>query len=327
MGKTIAIFLLVAIAIVSEAWAVAIDWLPVGNSGNAADTAVMTSDGTTGYGSVNHNYRIDKFDVTNAQYAEFLNTKDPTGANALGLWTGNMGNTFFGGIGLNAGNANGSKYTLVSGRQSHPVNFVTWYDAIRFANWLNNGQGNGDTESGAYTLGHDGSPTPTPMPSNGLDITRNADAKIFLPSEDEWYKAAYYNPGTSSYFHYPTSSDTAPVASSPTGLPNHVNDFPGGPGNLTNVGAYTGTTSPYGLYDMGGNVYQWNESLIGGSLRGLRGGSFSGNFTSDVSSSLRIGIGPTEFRLDVGFRVAMIPEPSSIVLAVMGAIGLAAWGW
>ena len=35
----------------------------------------------------------------------------------------------------------------------HPVNFETWYDTIRFANWLNNGQDSGDTETGAYTLG------------------------------------------------------------------------------------------------------------------------------------------------------------------------------
>ena len=63
----------------------------------------------------------------------------------------------YGGISFNAGNANGSKYSVISGSGNHPVNYVSWYDAIRFANWLNNGQGSGDTETGAYTLGTLGS--------------------------------------------------------------------------------------------------------------------------------------------------------------------------
>jgi formylglycine-generating enzyme len=134
--------------------AVTINWVPVGNLGNVADTAVM-SDGTTGYGSVGYAYNIDKYDVTVSQYVEFLNTKDPSGANTLGLYNSSMSNNSqgLGGINFSAGNANGNKYTPISGAQNHPVNFVNWYEAIRFANWLNNGQGNGSTETGAYTLG------------------------------------------------------------------------------------------------------------------------------------------------------------------------------
>ena len=75
---------------------------------------------------------------------------------------------------------------MKSGAGNHPVNYVTWFDAIRFANWMNNDQGNGDTETGAYTLGQ--------LDANGLPvdpdaITRNAGASIVLPSDDEWYKA------------------------------------------------------------------------------------------------------------------------------------------
>ena len=100
-----------------------------------------------------------------------------------------MSDGTYGGINYNAGNANGSKYSVMSGNGNHPVNYVTWYNSIRFANWLNNGQGIGDTETGSYTLGSlgaDGKPT------GGLSITRNPGAKVFLPSENEWYKAAYY---------------------------------------------------------------------------------------------------------------------------------------
>jgi formylglycine-generating enzyme len=304
-----------------SASAVSIDWTPVGNPGNAADTTVM-NDGTSGYGSVAYNYRIGTYDVTNSQYTEFLNTKDPTGANTLGLWNSFMANTAFDGINFNAGNANGSKYTLISGAQNHPVVFVTWYDTIRFANWLNNGQGSGDTESGAYTLLGG-----TPTPSNANSIMRNAGGTVFLPSENEWYKAAYYDPRTtaqggppadSHYWSYPTSSNVVPTAGVPTGAINSAN-YNNAVGNLTDVGAYTGTTSAYGSFDMGGNVWQWNEALtIINGERGVRGGGFN-SLSVELQSSYRNSDPPTEESIfSIGFRVAStIPEPSTGVLAVI----------
>lgn len=309
----------------ADAQAVTIAWSPVGNPGNEADTTVM-NDGTSGYGAVPYSYRIDTYDVTNAQYVEFLNTKDQTGANTLRLWNSGMADPTFGGISLNRNNLPGSRYFLTVGHQDHPVNFISWYDSIRFANWLNNGQGSGDTETGAYTLGALGAGG---VPLNGNSITRNAGATVFLPSEDEWYKAAYYNPATNSYFQYPTSNNTTPIASSPTGLPNHANFSPGGPNLLTDVGAYTGTTSPYGAFDMGGNVFQWNEAVVQ-SLRGYRGGGFDLGGSLYLSSSTRPNAGyPASEVKPGGFRVATItvPEPSSLGLAAFGLAGLAAWRW
>jgi MYXO-CTERM domain-containing protein len=298
---------------------VTIQWSPVGNAGNAADSSPFT-----GHGAVGYSYNIGTYDVTNSQYVEFLNAKDSTGANPLGLYTSGpdgMSNGTYGGINFSAGNASGNKYSVISGNGNHPVNNVTWYDTIRFANWLNNGQGNGDTETGAYTLLGG-----TPTPSNGDSITRNAGAAVFLPSEDEWYKAAYNIPATNSYYQYPTSSNTAPIGSSPTALPNHANFQPDGPDNLTDVGAYTDTTSPYGAFDMGGNVYQWNESFFGISLRGLRGGSFFAYLNNGLQSSNEGGDDPWRVATNVGFRVAStVPEPSSLALAALGFIALAAW--
>ncbi|HEV3137714.1 MAG TPA: SUMF1/EgtB/PvdO family nonheme iron enzyme [Pirellulales bacterium] len=305
-------FCAISLVAPQSAWAVTIAWSPVGNPGNLADG--------TGYGAVGYAYNIGTYDVTNSQYVEFLNAKDPTGADTLGLYNSNMSNGIYGGINYNAGNANGGKYSVASGNGNHPVNFATWYDSVRFANWLNNGQGTGDTESGAYTLLGG-----TPTPSNGNSITRNAGATVFLPSEDEWYKAAYNIPATNSYYQYPTSSNTAPTGSSPTALPNHANIQPGGPNNLTDVGAYSGTTSPYGAFDMGGNVLQWNEALVSGSFRGLRGGSFSDNSSFLQSSSRSVGNPSLELNR-IGFRVAStIPEPSTGVLAVI-ACGMM-WWW
>lgn len=294
--------------------AVTIQWSPVGNAGNANDPSTGNL-----YGGVAYNYNIGTYDVTNSQYAEFLNTTDPGGANTLGLWNSNMANGTFGGISLNGGNPSGSKYVLTAGRQDHPVNYETWYSTIRFANWLNNGQGSGSTETGAYTLLGG-----TPTPSNGNLIVRNPGATVFLPSESEWYKAAYYDgPNTGGYFLFATSNNTIPNASGPTATPNSAN-YNNVVGNLTDVGVYTGTTSPYGAFDMNGNVFQWNEALISGSFRGLRGGAWFGS-SNGLRSSYRNGNGPSVEYDKFGFRVASVPEPGTGVLAIV-ACGML-WWW
>ncbi len=281
---------------------VTINWIPVDNPGNPPDTAIM-DDGTTGYGSVAYDFDIDEYDVTNSQYADFLNAKDPTGADPLGLWNPSMElTTSYGFINFDPTAPAGSMYSVTPGDGDFPVVNVTWYDAIRFTNWLDNGQGNGDTETGAYTI-LGGTPTPT----NGDAITRNPGATIFLPNENEWYKTAFYNPATSSYYIYPTSSNTPPTATDPTSAPNSVNAYPGGPYYPTNVGAYSGTTSPYGAYDMGGNSWQWNETLVGPSLRELRGGQFK-HPVSDMASSGRGHQDPSYINDGFSFRVASIPE-------------------
>jgi formylglycine-generating enzyme required for sulfatase activity len=307
------LFCAISFVALRPAPAVTIEWSPVGNAGNAADPVTGSL-----YGAVGYDYNIGTKDVTNRQYAEFLNTKDSSGTNSLLLWNSSMADATFGGISLNGGNPAGSRYVLAAGREEHPVNYVTWYDAIRFANWLNNGQGSGDTETGAYTL-LGGGPTPT----NGLSITRNAGARVFLPSEDEWYKAAYYDPDTSSYFQYATSSNLTPIASGPTSLANHAN-YDQVVGNLTDVGVYSGTTSPYGAFDMNGNAFQWNEALIFGDSRQLRGGSW--NFSSgSLQRGSFLAYPPTTGGHDFGFRVASIPEPSTLLLGALGTVGLLLW--
>jgi len=297
-------------------------WSPVGNPNNPADS--------TGYGAVPYSYNIGTYDVTNSQYVAFLNSNDPTGADPLALYNGNMSNAAYGGINFNSGAHASDMYSVISGKANNPVNWATWYDAVRFANWMDNGQPtfateptatDNATDNGAYTLlGYE------PTPSNGNSITRNSGATIGLPSENEWYKAAYYNPETSSYYLYPTSSSSTPNASGPTSTSNSAN-FGYAVDNLAAVGSYSGTTSPYGAFDMGGDVFQWNEELLFGSDRAERGGFFQDD-PFILESSSRGFDNPTDDGFNgEGFRVASIPEPSKAVLTALASMSLVGLLW
>ncbi|TWT97919.1 Formylglycine-generating sulfatase enzyme [Botrimarina colliarenosi] len=317
--------LLAAVAgVPAAAGTVSFDFATVGNAGNAADPQ-------TGFGAVSYNYAISKHEVTNAQYTEFLNAVDPTGANSLALYNPSMSGNF-GGI-ENTGATDGARYIAQAGREQNPVTFVSFFDAMRFTNWLHNGQGSGGTETGAYAIG------------SGVDEVRSADAKFWVPSEDEWYKAAYHDAsaGTAGvYFDYATGSDSVPVSDQPGDDPGAVNyfnndgaangfndgyavsgstSFPSSTNRFTDVGAYTGAASPYGTFDQNGNVWEWNEAVISSSFRGLRGGSWY-NSSSGLRAADRVSGNPTlEFGI-VGFRVATVPEPSSLLIGALAAVGL-----
>ncbi len=298
-----------ALCLAAPVGAVSIDWVTVGDPGNPADTEVM-NDGTTGYGSVPYTYQIGKYAVTNAQYTEFLNAVAATDTNAL--YNGGMGSGF-GGITQN-GSSGSFTYQVIEGRGDMPVNFVTFYDSLRFANWLHNGQPMGGqdgatTEDGAYTFSGATSVGP-----------RNAGATIFLTSEDEWYKAAYFD--GASYFDYPVGTDTQTLCALPGADPNTAN-CGSVVGDLTDVGSYTGSSSPYGTFDQGGNVWEWNEAIID-STRGLRGGRFS-HKPKYLEATSRNRLDPIDDKDFVGLRVAAIPEPGVGLLVMTGILGLAAW--
>ena len=279
---------------------VTMDWVAVGNAGNAADS--------TGYGGVSDVYQISTYEVTAGQYTEFLNAVATTDTH--GLYNTSMNSSSYG-CQITQNGASGSYTYDFSGRPSgteadwanRPVNYVDWYDSLRFANWLHNGQGAGDTEDGAYDM------------SLGYSVVRKTGALVWLPSEDEWYKAAYYKGGgtNAGYWDYPTSSDSAPGRDGleTTNPGNNANYYDSGyligsPYYRTVVGEFELSDSPYGAFDMGGNVFEWNEALIYGSNRGFRGGSYF--YTdSDLSSFTRYDATPDVEDDNVGFRVASVP--------------------
>ncbi len=315
MRKSLLVAALAALLATPASATVIIDWVPVGNAGNAADS--LSNCYAASCGSVAYDYQISEYEVTNAQYVELLNAKavsDP-----LGLYNTSMGsNATFGGI-TRSGVSGSYTYAVKSGFAYKPVTYVSFYDSLRFANWLNNGQGSGDTETGAYTLLGG-----TATPSNGTTVTRNGGANIFLTSENEWYKAAYYSaPGV--YFDYPTGTNAVTGCVAPgSDTGNSANCYPNAypPGSLTDAGAYGLSDSPYGTYDQGGNVWEWNEQIVFGS-RGIRGGSVDID-ASHFAASYPGNNDPTNAYYSVGIRVAsLVPEPGTGLLVMSGVLGLA----
>jgi formylglycine-generating enzyme required for sulfatase activity len=293
-----------ALLLASSASSVTIDWVAVGDPGNACDPQSLDC-----FGSVAYPYLISKYEVTNVQYAEFLNAK--AASDPLDLYSTSMAASTI----TRSGSPGSYTYAAVVGREDMPANFVSFYDSLRFVNWMHNGQGSGDTETGAYTLLGG-----TPTPSNGSTITRNPGATIVLTNEDEWYKAAYYDVSSSSYLDYPAGTDTPIVCAAPGATANTAN-CGGVVGDLTAVGSYTGSASPNGTFDQGGNASEWHEELYQPLLyRGLRGGA-SPNAPSLLSAASSGGqSNPAAESFHFGFRVASpLPEPAAGLLILTGA--------
>jgi len=175
---------------------------------------IGNSNDITGYGGVNYVYSIGKYLVTNCEYVEFLNAVAST--DTYDLYRTNMNSDVRGGI-TRSGSSGSFTYSIKTNMGNKPVVYVSWFDCARYCNWLHNNkptgpQDNSTTENGAYTLNG---------ATSGNAVPSNSDAKYRLPTENEWYKAAYYKGGSTnaSYWVYATQSNTAPtpVTASSTG--------------------------------------------------------------------------------------------------------------
>lgn len=262
----------------------------VGNPDNPPDEQ-------TGHGSVAHPFAMGKYEVTLEQYLRFLNAV-ATRPNSLTeikrdalleLWIADMKNThdYVSKDGLIARTGQGTEeapfvFTEVPdpvwGTRSGQRGMlnISWFAAARFANWMHNGATTtADTETGAYSL-------------NGARtgfVGRNPDARWWIPSLNEWYKAAFYDPtraGSQPYWNYPTRSDTLPDRQALPGGVNSANyngSQPEGQ-HITPVGAYEKSVSYYGTYDQAGLLWEWTDTSFNNhegqpSTMGLMGGSWS----------------------------------------------------
>jgi sulfatase modifying factor 1 len=290
-------------ALAGRAHALELEWVTVENPGNKPDK--------TGYGAVAYPYQISRFEVTVAQYAEFLNAVAAKG-DPHGLW--NAGQKID-----RSGTPGAFRYAAQPSREREPVMQVTFLNAMRFANWMHHGGGQGDTETGAYQMAGKG----------GL-ASREAGATVWIPNEDEWYKAAYHQPESAggppgSYWSYPTRSDAAPKLAKPgdpgPNLANFLADTtPQANGGILRdfldvmpAGSFPGSSSHYGTLDQAGNAWEWIESTVFDTQRVIRGGCMCGSHEK-LLSNVRTSTSPTKRYAATGFRLARaVPkaEPST----------------
>ena len=267
------------------------DLVKVGNPGNRKDK--------TGFGGVHKTFWIGKYEVTIGQYCAYLNAIAKT--DPYGLYDPGMTNSLnIAGIQRSGSSGNYTYAAMNNAGDSsmRPIAFVSWFDAARFANWMSNGQFTGQldsttTEDGAYRLqGVTQGPT---VVRNLINPKTGAAPMFFIPNEDQWYKAAYYsqelNSGRGGYYLYATRSNQAPgnQVGDAFNMVNYIDDYSGSyfysvpqsrgidptQNYLTDVGAYSASSSYYGTYDQNGLLYQWNDlDGTAGPSRGLRGGFY-----------------------------------------------------
>jgi formylglycine-generating enzyme len=291
-----------------------LEMVSVGNPGNAPDTRYADPPDTpSGYGSVAYTYNMGKFEVTAGQYCEFLNAVAKT--DTYGLYNTSMWDDHISpGCKIQQiGSSSNYTYSVAPELANRPVNLVSWGDAVRFCNWLANGQPTGPqslatTEDGSYYV--NGATSEQAL----MVVTRRDNARHVIPTEDEWYKAAHYDlgkPGGAGYWDYPTRMDTINA-----GMANYNSSV----GHTTDVGAYGDYPSPYGTFDQGGNVCEWNETSLHGPNRGWRGGSFMDQY--NIHASWRGGTSPPNEYGYVGFRIAEVPEPVSLLFLALGGLAM-----
>jgi hypothetical protein len=200
-------------------------------------------------------------------------------------------------------------------------------------NWLHNGQPTGaqdstTTEEGSYAIRGIGQTNDTQLE----DVTREPDATWVIPTDNEWYKAAYHkNDGvTGNYWSLPTGADN--------GISNEIVDPD--PGNhatcsggtfgdwalgppyyRTEVGAHENSASPYGTFDQGGNVMEFTETAPESDIRRMRGGSWQMACLNVRKSEIDDVMHSSDQFRDLGFRVGNVGL-GTVSLPPVGTAGI-----
>jgi hypothetical protein len=285
----------------SGAYSFSMEFVTIGNPNNPGDTTGSPNP----VGSVPYVYNLGKYEVSRDMVLK------ASTAGGLGLTVQDMAS--YGGNGLN-----------------RPATGISWNEAARFVNWLNASKGYAPAYNFSTTLATDTITVWAAGQYSGINQYRHKNAYYFLPSLDEWYKGAYGSP-SGIWYNFPTGSNSPPTSVSGGTAPNtavYDEEVNSGPADITNAGGL----SAFGTMAQGGNVSEWLESAFDGSndqateQRGWRGGAwFSSGLGNRYLDALDYGIlDPISEGPNGGFRVAMIPEPSSLSLLLAGGVVLMA---
>ncbi|MEI8206610.1 MAG: SUMF1/EgtB/PvdO family nonheme iron enzyme, partial [Kiritimatiellales bacterium] len=236
---------------------------------------------TTGYGAVGYNYQISKTEVTIAE----MQAATGAGSGNENYWN------------------NGARTVGTAA----PASYVSLYEAMKYCNWMTSGNVN----SGLYEDKGGG--------VWGAKMTRAAvmaGSTLYyaVPTENEWYKAAYFKPDASGYSLYANGTANIPTHGTTDGWNYYNSGYVNGSPNYTWTAGYGGAEQN-GTYDMMGNVWEWMETSSGV----LRGGSCDG-LEYDLRSSNRFYYNPALEYDSFGFRVVAIPEPATALSLVLGGL-------
>ena len=308
-----------------------IDMVTIGAAGNAPWPGNgMPPHRADGRGAVNYEYRIGRYEVASGQWVEFFNAAldRPVGDTLPHV----LAPTFWGGIPTtpnNPGNPNARRFTTTPQSAALPAGNISWRMAAMYCNWLHNGKAanreaflSGAYDVSTFTYNIDG--------TFNDQLIRSPGARYFIPSWDEWLKAAHYDPTkqnpdgtTGGWWLYSNSSDQPFIAGPPgVGTANFgwdEFDYPGQSPFAVPLGAYTGVTSPWGLYDVAGAAAEWTEEPRFRidipdfpSDRFYDGSYWTGSAALvDQVNQLSGGAFPSLSTYDLGFRIAAsIPSPA-----------------
>jgi len=297
-----------------------IDFVTVTHPGNPAYTGFDPFGYTSGRGSVGYEYRLGRTEVTTAQWIEFFNTFTTQDYHREwltrpNLWGAQVDPTYTG---------PGLRYRLrgdLPGAGDIAAYGITWRTAALYCNWLHNGKSSdpASLESGAYDAS-----TFLDLPGNLFtdQATRSPGARYWIPSLDEWLKAAHWSPDNSAnggWYTYPNASDTPLVYGPPgQGQANAGFNLPGPAENYIPLGSYPATPSIWGTLDMAGCGSEWTEEIRQIGMTGMIR-TFDGSYASSLGGlDVVYGVagqypGSTagEFNLRIA---AAIPAPSGVAM-------------
>jgi hypothetical protein len=299
----------------------------MGNPDGDLDPLRLSQARTIGRGSVPYAYRMSATEITAGQLVAWLNAFSGVGNDPVFTQLGNLGIANIGSLAIFENPSGGlNRFSVAQGFENTPCFGMSWRFGAVYCNWLHNGR-TSDPQSllyGAYdvsTFGNNAQNRPTD------NLHRLPGARFWIPSLDEWMKAAHFDPhrygqDQPGWWLYATTSDTAPQS----GLPENGGEAAINVSRTTSLTAYAHVTSPWGLMGMEGAQSEWTDgpAEFSDAFRNSLGPRVVGGSYVSASPALFGGTSAhpgSSFGGDYSFRIASwVPSPLSGAALVFAGV-------